>query len=557
MEKSNSTYSTTRSLRFRLPLSYAGIALIATLVLGAVLLTTLQRFYRQQELDYLTGNAYAISERLAPLLEADDVGQLQANLKGLAFLSQTRVQVWTPVDRLLADSGDPRTHDDDTQIAVSVEIDGVEQTFNQPVSSGLSEVTESTIVIQPGVLIDQVNEQVNTQLIENDDLTGIGGDAEVNTEIEDAAGVITRTTTVTREVVSEALPVIGTQFGFGFGDGAASQTAVSNLTVRHPIETADGRLLGFVELSQGPAYGRDILQSVFGGWLIASLVAVLLAGLVGWRASRRLVRPLLTLTQVTSRMADGDLAARTAVQRQDELGTLGSSFNKMADQLESTITTLRQFIADAAHELHTPLTALQTDLQTLRQTALEPGQASKIERAQEQAVRLQTLTNSLLDLSRIEANSNGDSEVVNLNQLLQETAELFASRAEQSDIQFGLSLPDAPLQMQGSPLRLRQAVQNLLDNALKFTPAGGAVTVALAREDEFACLTIRDTGIGIPEADLPYLFGRFHRGRNTANLPGNGLGLAIVQAIVVGCNGRIALQPLSPGTQVIVYLPLI
>lgn len=271
---------------------------------------------------------------------------------------------------------------------------------------------------------------------------------------------------------------------------------------------------------------------MFWGWLIASLVAVLLAGLAGWLASRRLVRPLLTLTQVTTQMADGDLAARTAVQRQDELGTLGRSFNKMADQVEGTITTLRQFIADAAHELHTPLTALQTDLQTLRQTELEPGQAAKIERAQEQAIRLQTLTNSLLDLSRIEAKTNGDSEVVNLNQLLQETAELFASRAEQQEIQFDLTLPDENLQVQGSPLRLRQAVQNLLDNALKFTPAGGVVTVALAQDKNFARLTITDTGIGIPEEDVPLLFGRFHRGRNTADFPGNGLGLAIVQAIV-------------------------
>jgi signal transduction histidine kinase len=188
---------------------------------------------------------------------------------------------------------------------------------------------------------------------------------------------------------------------------------------------------------------------------------------------------------------------------------------------------------------------------------LEPGQAAKIERAQEQAVRLQTLTNSLLDLSRIEANSNADSKVVNLNQLLQETAELFASRAEQSDVQFGLTLPDVPLQVQGSLLRLRQAVQNLLDNALKFTPAGGEVTVALAQEDDFACLTITDTGIGIPEEDVPHLFGRFHRGRNTADLPGNGLGLAIVQAIVVGMNGRITLQSLTPGTQAIIYLPLV
>lgn len=546
-----------KSLRWRLPLSYAAVALLATIALGVALLTILQQFYRQQELDYLAGNAQTVSERVVPFVDEIDIGKLQATIKGLAFLSQTRVRVVTADDSLLlADSGDPRLADENTQIAVSVEVDGVEQTFNQPASDSVREVSESTIVIEPGFFGETVEENVVTEIIEPGGLPQSENGVVVEQEFVDPAGVITRTTTVTREVAGEALPVIGTQFGFGFGDVTASETAVSNLIVRHPIVTTDGRLLGFVELSQGPAYGRDILQSVFGGWLIASLVAVLLAGLVGWRASRRLVNPLLTLTSVTTQMADGDLAARTAVQRQDELGTLGSSFNKMADQLEGTITTLRQFIADAAHELHTPLTALQTDLQTLRQTDLEPGQAAKIERAQEQAVRLQTLTNSLLDLSRIEAHSNGDSEIVNLNQLLQETAELFASRAEQSDIQFGLTLPDAPLQVQGSPLRLRHAVQNLLDNALKFTPAGGEVTVTLAQEDDFACLTITDTGIGIPEEDVPHLFGRFHRGRNTADLPGNGLGLAIVQAIVVGGNGRIALQPLSSGTQVQVYLPL-
>ncbi len=540
-----------KSLRWRLPLSYAAVALLATVALGAALLTILQQFYRQQELDYLAGNAQTISERIVPIMDEMDIGELQATIKGLAFLSQTRVSVFSPDDSLLlADSGDPRLADKNTQIAVSVAVDGVEQTFSQSAAAPVREVSESTIVIQPGLFGETVEEDVVRQIVEQDE-------SPESASVVDSSGTITRTTTVTREVVGEALPVIGTQFGFGFGDGTASETAVSNLIVRHPIVTTDGRLLGFVELSQGPAYGRDILQSVFGGWLIASLVAVLLAGLAGWRASRRLVNPLLTLTSVTTRMANGDLAARTAVQRHDELGILGSSFNKMADQLEGTITTLRQFIADAAHELHTPLTALQTDLQTLRQTDLEPGQVAKIERAQAQAVRLQTLTNSLLDLSRIEAHSNGESEIVNLNQLLQETAELFASRAEQSDIHFGLTLLDAPLQVQGSPLLLRQAVQNLLDNALKFTLAGGEVMVALAQEDEFACLTITDTGIGIPEEDVPHLFGRFHRGRNTADFPGNGLGLAIVQAIVLGMNGRITLQSLTPGTQVQVRLPMI
>ena len=545
-----------KSLRWRLPISYALVALLATVALGAALLTLLQQFYRQQELNYLTGNAQTIGERIVPYVEEMDIGQLQATIKGLAFLSQTRVVVFSPDHSLLlADSGDPRLSDENTQIAVSVQVDGVEQTFGQTeATNNLSQVTESTIVIEPG-LFGSVDENVVTEIIENTPTDG--ENLLLESEIQDVSGVITRTTIVTRQVQSEALPVVGTQFGFGFGGGDVSETAVSNLTVRLPIFGENGRLLGTVELSQGPAYGRDILQNVFWGWLIASLVAVLLAGLAGWLASRRLVRPLLTLTQVTTQMADGDLAARTAVQRQDELGTLGRSFNKMADQVEGTITTLLQFIADAAHELHTPLTALQTDLQTLRQTELEPSQAAKIERAQEQAIRLQTLTNSLLDLSRIEAKTNGDSELVNLNQLLQETAELFASRAEQKEIQFDLTLPEENLQVQGSPLRLRQAVQNLLDNALKFTPAGGEVSVALSQEDNYARLTISDTGIGIPEEDVPLLFGRFHRGRNTADFPGNGLGLAIVQAIVGGMNGRIALQSLTPGTQVQLFLPLV
>ena len=369
------------SLRFRLPFSYAGIALIATLVLGAVLLLTLQRYYRQQELDYLSGNAQVIGDRLAVLLQSGETADLPATLKGVSFLSQTRVQLWSPAQELLADSGDPRAADENTQIAVSVEIDGVEQTFNQG-TTGFSEVSESTIVIEPG-LFGSVDENVVTQVVAATPVAG--EELLLESEIHDASGTITRTTIVTRQVQSEALPVVGTQFGFGFASGDVSETAVSNLTVRLPIFGENGRLLGTVELSQGPAYGRDILQNVFWGWLIASLVAVLLAGLAGWLASRRLVRPLLTLTQVTTQMADGDLAARTAVQRQDELGTLGRSFNKMADQVEGTITTLRQFIADAAHELHTPLTALQTDLQTLRQTELEPSQAAKIERAQEQA----------------------------------------------------------------------------------------------------------------------------------------------------------------------------
>ncbi|MCP4416643.1 MAG: hypothetical protein GY805_08470, partial [Chloroflexi bacterium] len=200
-------------------------------------------------------------------------------------------------DELLADSGVPRQADDNTEISFSVDIDGIEQTFHQPIanSTGIEE-TETTIFVQPETNDNDVEEQTVSQTIEEGVLLGV--DEEILEEIEGGSGIITRTKLVTREIVSDALPVIGTQFGFGFDDVTASETAptpsrgqaVSNLTVRRPIQTADGRLLGNVKLSQGPAYGRSILQSVTVGWLIASLVAVILAGLVGWWVSRRLVR---------------------------------------------------------------------------------------------------------------------------------------------------------------------------------------------------------------------------------------------------------------------------
>ena len=194
-----------KSLRWRLPISYALVALLATVALGAALLTLLQQFYRQQELNYLTGNAQTIGERIVPYVEEMDIGQLQATIKGLAFLSQTRVVVFSPDHSLLlADSGDPRLSDENTQIAVSVEVDGVEQTFGQTgATNNLSQVTESTIVIEPG-LFGSVDENVVTEIIENTPTDG--ENLLLESEIQDVSGVITRTTIVTRQVQSEALP---------------------------------------------------------------------------------------------------------------------------------------------------------------------------------------------------------------------------------------------------------------------------------------------------------------------------------------------------------------
>jgi len=254
-------------------------------------------------------------------------------------------------------------------------------------------------------------------------------------------------------------------------------------------------------------------------------------------------------------MAEGDLSARADVRRADELGILGHSFNQMAEQVENTVKSLRQFTADAAHELHTPLTALQTDLQLLA-AGDDPAQKQRVARAQNQALRLQDLADSLLELSWLEAESRtGERPLLDLTQLVQTTGELYASQAEQAGLDFEMQLLDQSILIPGDESQLQRALVNVLDNSLKFTLVPGKIVLSLVTEKETAVTTIRDSGIGIPPGDLPQLFNRFHRGRNSAGYEGSGLGLAIVQEIMLRHNGRVTIQSGELGTEVRLILP--
>ncbi|MBI1881256.1 MAG: HAMP domain-containing histidine kinase [Chloroflexi bacterium] len=353
------------------------------------------------------------------------------------------------------------------------------------------------------------------------------------------------------------LPAVRTPYGFGLNAEVALDARRSNQVVRQPFYDAVGNLLGYAELTQGPAYGGEILTSVAWGWAIASGVAVVLAVGVGWLISRRLSAPLLALTEVTTRMAGGDLSARADVARQDEVGQLAQAFNEMAGQVEQTVTTLRRFVADAAHELHTPLTALRTNLELAADESQAAEQRGLVERAQAQVERLETLTHDLLDLSRLETGAGqANFGPVMLNVLVQETGELYASRAEQAGLNFSLALPEQPIVGLGNETHLRRALSNLLDNALKFTPAGGAVRVGLRRDGDWVEVWVEDNGIGIPPGDVPFVFSRFHRGRNAAAYPGSGLGLAIVKAIAESHGGQVAVEDTMPGTCFRLRLPL-
>ncbi|GAB4431162.1 MAG: hypothetical protein Fur0044_28760 [Anaerolineae bacterium] len=572
-----------KSIRWQLPLSYAAIALLTVLALGVVLLATLRSFYTQQELDYLTLNAQQISPEMARMVQSGlPPDGIQAQLKNFSFLSQARVRLLDAQGQPLADSGEP---------------------LAQPEVAALSVKLKALAAAPANVLVKPFTTAIESPL-PADDYASFIYIQRSDAEISPADMLLTRTLIITRSDDKEKIfhwefsqPVTGTQvittapgqevFAIMgepgelsppldfisvvpairplFGASPAVDIALagprSDQAISQPFYGPAGELLGYAELSQGPAYGREILTSVAWGWAIAGGVAVILAAGMGWLISRRLSAPLLALADVTGRMAQGNLSVRAEVARPApaEVGLLARSFNEMADQVEETVLTLRRFVADAAHELHTPLTALRTNLELVN------GGDAYIQQAQTQVERLERLTRDLLDLSKLETGANeAHFAPLSLNTLVQETGELYASRADQSGLAFSLVVPEQLVAVKGNETHLRRALGNLLDNALKFTPAGGAIRLGLqvintpgeGPDRRWAEIYVEDNGIGVSPGDGPQLFSRFYRGRNATAYPGSGLGLAIVKAIAEGHHGQVLAEDRIPGACFRLRLPL-
>ena len=208
---------------------------------------------------------------------------------------------------------------------------------------------------------------------------------------------------------------------------------------------------------------------------------------------------MVALTEASDQMAAGDLGARAPVAGGDEVGRLGESFNGMAARVETTVTSLRRFVADAAHEIGTPLTALQADLELAERKATSDDERRLVDRALVQTGRLASLSDNLLQLSRLEAGEPaGEPQSADLAAVARELADGVASRAEQAGVELVVDVAAGPLQVPVERARLQTILANLLDNAVKFTPEGGTVTLTVRRGRRQALATVADTGVGIP-----------------------------------------------------------
>ena len=317
----------------------------------------------------------------------------------------------------------------------------------------------------------------------------------------------------------------------------------ANVTLEHrALRVFTRRLVrrrALLSVAVSDVAAREDLGALRSGVVIAMLAGALLASLILVTITRRALSPLRHIAEVADRIVStGDLAARVPqAGGEDEIASLTSSLNRMLTHLEASDAALRRLVADASHELRSPVTTLRGNLELLLDERLQGGdREAALQDAQAEAERLGRLVEDLLTLARVD--TVGGSDRVALDELV---ADVLAGSPQARLEAVPASL--AGVQVSGDAVALRTLVRNLVENAERY---GGGAEVRLTGDGGWLELSVADHGPGVPAADRERIFGRFTRGSGTANLPGSGLGLAIVAATAAAHGGSVSVSE-TPG----------
>lgn len=398
--------------------------------------------------------------------------------------------------------------------------------------------------------------------------TWSGADLSQASAVAEAAGARLFVVSVTGEAVglggAAGNPAMG-QNGPGgppAGNGTAGQGRgatgpVGGTGVYSATVSVDGADVGTVRLVF-PVSTLTRARDVAWTWIgLAAAAALVLALVAGWVVTRLLTGPIARTTRAARSFAAGDRTARTEVRGPGELAELAQAFNAMADAVTRSERDRRNLTADVAHELRTPLAALQAGLEELRDGLVEPD-AARLAGLHDQALRLGRIVADLAELSAAEAEASVSVERVPVD-LARLAADEVAARDPQlraAGLDVELSV-DGPADVLADADRLHQALGNVLANAARYCAPGDRVSVQVGTADGDAVLEVTDTGPGIPADELPHVFDRLWRGRGAARVAGSGIGLAVAREIVVAHGGTIEVaSDEGAGTTVTIRLPL-
>ena len=546
-----------RSIRFRLVASYALLTLLTVSVMGVLALSLIKRYIERQETEYLTANAEAVARQALPfMLPATRESELDELVRTASFLGSARVRILDKQQQVVADSGLPTEADEFVWIMPPLEarvwsVEGGRGTsmmilpFGEHGPMGIRHGTPST-------LWDQLPAGTEFTVVRRS--VGPWGSRVIFGARQHLEAMSTLEITSSLSLVD---PLVDREM------------RRSQRVVAVPIGEA-GVQVGLVELSKGPDFSAEALAAAFRAFLLAAGGATLLAIIVGLLVGRGMTAPLRRLTAAAGQMSSGDLSTRAPARGKDEIGRLAQQFNQMAQRLETSFSdlaaerdNLRRFIADASHELRTPITALK-NFNELLQNAAADDPAARTEflaESQTQLTRMEWITHNLLDLSRLDAGlvtlDLGEHDV---GDLVEAACAPFKPLAREKGVAISVKLPSPPLRVQCDRTRIELALSNLLDNALKFTPADGRVEVGAEKSGsgtgDIVRLWVQDSGPGIPPDEREHVFERFYRGRDNQT-DGSGLGLAIVRSIVLAHGGHSSVDS-EPGTgsRFVIELPI-
>ncbi|KJR45483.1 Two-component sensor histidine kinase [Desulfosporosinus sp. I2] len=379
--------------------------------------------------------------------------------------------------------------------------------------------------------------------------------------LTDLNGKLIATLSNTMEDMMQRQGEMGMGMGMGMSMSSYSPTSwkTKTFTVSGPLGTLATAQVRYPATAQilNPQDVR-FQSAVFRSLLFAGGLALLFGIILSYFTSRRLVAPLRRLTQAANRIGHGHLDERVSVRSKDEVGQLANAFNGMTDNLNRQETLRKQFTADIAHELRTPLTSIKSYIEAFQDGVL-PANPENLSSIHEEIDRLVDLSSDLKDLNVAEMGAlTLILEPVDLTHLLEKVIHSLHPLIQEKELTLNWSAPEESVTTSGDGRLLTRLFYNLVHNAYRYSDVGGRVTITLTQTQDSAEIRIKNTGIGIPEDDLPYIFERFYRAdkSRTRETGGTGIGLALVHQITVLHQGTITVQSnVGQETEFIVKLP--
>ncbi|AGA68595.1 signal transduction histidine kinase [Desulfitobacterium dichloroeliminans LMG P-21439] len=303
---------------------------------------------------------------------------------------------------------------------------------------------------------------------------------------------------------------------------------------------------------------QSFVSAIYQSLFIAGALVLLIGSLLSYWTSRRLISPLQRLTRAATRVGEGHLDEQVSVTSRDEVGQLATAFNEMADNLKKQEQLRKQFTADIAHELRTPLTSIRSYIEAFQDGVL-PADNENLTIINEEIERLTGLSSDLKDLNVAEMGAlQPNFTQVDISELIDKTVNKLTPLIQEKGLSLEWHKPDS-VHIEGDEYLLTRLFYNLLHNAYKFTESPGTISIQMEPHPENIQVSVRDSGVGIPDQDLPLIFERFYRAEKSRSREtgGTGIGLALVKQITHLHQGTLKVESTQgEGSQFTILLPL-